>query len=137
MARPATPLEAHLSTGTATVRWVKGGEENAASMDRAMAFKLYLRLLVERMEDRALVTRLSYADDVEQPASFSPPRLLVARCRFFQYARTLAAREAGCPLDHCCCGTHDAEELLHGCRVELDWGDFPGDDHPAVLAHRE
>lgn len=36
-------------------------------------------------------------------------------CDFDRRARSLAAREAGCPLDHCACGTHDARLEEHEC----------------------
>lgn len=39
-------------------------------------------------------------------------RDLREKCTFMKNAMTLAAREAGCPLDHCECGTHDIE---HKC----------------------
>jgi hypothetical protein len=36
-------------------------------------------------------------------------------CDFNARARGFAVREAGCPLDHCACGTHDTNEEQHKC----------------------
>jgi hypothetical protein len=44
------------------------------------------------------------------------------RCDYSRRARTPAAREVGCPLDHCSCGTHDAESRDHTCPT---YGDDP------------
>lgn len=48
-------------------------------------------------------------------------------CDFDRRARSPAAREAGCPLDHCACGTHDAELEQHECVSQ---------DKPDDLEHR-
>ena len=42
------------------------------------------------------------------------------RCTYERRAQSLAEREAGCPLDHCRCGTHDVEEAAHRCPPEPD-----------------
>jgi hypothetical protein len=42
------------------------------------------------------------------------------KCNFNDRARSLAEREVGCPLDHCECGTHDADNELHLCPPPLD-----------------
>lgn len=39
----------------------------------------------------------------------------VPKCNYMQHANSLAEREVGCPLDHCACGTHDAQNELHEC----------------------
>ena len=56
--------------------------------------------------------------------------MLLAKCCFSLNAKTFAAREAGCPLDHCECGTHDAMNDYHKCKKpqhmtqeELDWAE--------------
>lgn len=48
------------------------------------------------------------------------------KCTFNQRSMTFAAREAGCPLDHCECGTHDVE---HKCV-------FPEYDEEVAAAER-
>lgn len=41
---------------------------------------------------------------------------LLAKC-LFPYNAQQFAREVGCPLDHCACGTHDANNEFHTCEV--------------------
>lgn len=43
---------------------------------------------------------------------------LPKKCTYHLKAKTLAAREAGCPLDHCACHTHDAKNERHGCHFD-------------------
>lgn len=47
------------------------------------------------------------------------------RCEYSRRARSFAAREVGCPLDHCSCGTHDSENGRHICP--------PNGDDPAGI----
>ena len=44
------------------------------------------------------------------------------KCNYHRIAKSWQAREVGCPLDHCACGTHDVDEQEHKCVMdeELD-----------------
>lgn len=52
------------------------------------------------------------------------------KCNYMRRALTFAAREAGCPLDHCACGTHDAENEEHNCKEPVEY------DEEIVAAER-
>jgi hypothetical protein len=39
-------------------------------------------------------------------------------CNFSNRPMSFAAREVGCPLDHCMCGTHDVDNERHVCPDE-------------------
>lgn len=49
----------------------------------------------------------------------------IKRCNFNQRPMSFAASEAGCPLDHCPCGTHDAEGEHHTCVEPSDEDEDP------------
>lgn len=40
------------------------------------------------------------------------------KCDFMRRAKSQAEREAGCPLDHCECGTHNPD---HDCGFDEEW----------------
>lgn len=42
------------------------------------------------------------------------------KCNFMSRARSFAALEVGCPLDHCACNTHDVD---HECYEHDDHDD--------------
>lgn len=44
----------------------------------------------------------------------------LSKCRYNETATSFAAREVGCPLDHCMCGTHDSGENRHKCKVPTE-----------------
>lgn len=41
--------------------------------------------------------------------------MLQDKCNYTKHNRSFAARELGCPLDHCMCGTHDVDNHHHTC----------------------
>lgn len=49
------------------------------------------------------------------------------KCNFDDRAMSFAAREMGCPLDHCECGTHDADCIEHQCDRDFQEEDPMGD----------
>ncbi len=51
------------------------------------------------------------------------------KCNFNQRVRSFAEREAGCPLDHCECGTHDTANEQHECVID----EYEPDIHEAEL----
>lgn len=53
-------------------------------------------------------------------ASKEATKKLLGKCNFSRRAKSLAEREVGCPLDHCMCGTHDAENKAHECKIPED-----------------
>lgn len=54
------------------------------------------------------------------------------KCNYMNRVRSFAEREAGCPLDHCSCGTHDANNEEHGCPED----DYSGHDDEVRDAER-
>lgn len=46
-----------------------------------------------------------------------PSKRRSVRCTYYERVKTLAEMEAGCPQDHCSCGTHDVN---HDCEREND-----------------
>ena len=55
--------------------------------------------------------------------------MAASKCNFMRRATSFAAREMGCPLDHCACGTHDVENADHECH-DGDPGDWYDDPIP-------
>ena len=53
------------------------------------------------------------------------------KCAASETAKTFAAREVGCQLEHCECGTHDVEEDHHVCPRHIDdvFGEGDHQDH--------
>jgi len=47
-------------------------------------------------------------------------------CTYNSRPMSFAAREAGCPLDHCACGTHDALNEDHKCIIVDDEPEVDG-----------
>jgi len=60
--------------------------------------------------------------------------MLQDKCNYSKHNSSFAAREFGCPLDHCMCGTHDVDNHHHTCPTNLQDDESVEDEDPIRIS---